>query len=89
MFKNYSDWTISIQARKGRFRDLKEAIEQHNKDIVQCYIEIYNTVTYAVGFNGQTFPCPRMCFAPLRGGIERNNVEMFSILIVFLLNFLI
>lgn len=52
--------------RKG-FRDLKETIEQLNKDIVQCRIEIYDTATYAVGFKGQTFPCPRMCFAPSQG----------------------
>ncbi len=63
MFENCSDWTISSQARKGRFRDLKETIAQHNKDIVQCHIEIYDTVTYTVGFKGQTIPCPCMCFA--------------------------
>lgn len=67
MFENYSDWTISSQVRKERFRDLKETIEQLNKDIVQCRIEIYDTATYAVGFKGQTFPCPRMCFAPSQG----------------------
>lgn len=67
MFENYSDWTISSQVRKERFRDLKETIEQLNKDIVQCRIEIYDTATYTVGFKGQTFPCPRMCFAPSQG----------------------
>lgn len=69
----------AAKSEKERFRDLKETIEQLNKDIVQCRIEIYDTATYAVGFKGQTIPCPRMCFAPSQGvGLrEKYKIKVF------------
>ncbi len=68
MLENHSYWTISSQVREERFRDLKETIEQHNKDIVHGCIEIYGTVAYTVGFQDRTIPCPRMFVLPCRMG---------------------